>query len=344
MTLYLAKIRGAIYSRVMKLRLYFTWIFVIAVLAGAGILAAQNMPPNGLITSNPVYKPDFSRESQPLPTSVIAWDATMKTTNVPQGTLAARFVFYFTNVASQVQVMQVTNISKVSRIPTSGVTTKQATFLLPRTVSVTNVIWVTNSASLPVTIGTVHPSCGCTTAQLPPLPWTLLPGTNGQIGVTVNLAGKFGTIVKTVHVGTDRGSRDLIVQIGIVPLQDRPLTDAERARQMAIAKVDRQAVFRNDCATCHMNNGQYKYGKELYDADCGICHESEHRASMVPDLHSLKVATNEEFWRTWISHGKAGSFMPAFATSDGGPLNDNQIASLASYLNSAIPTRVPPSQ
>jgi hypothetical protein len=33
--------------------------------------------------------------------------------------------------------------------------------------------------------------------------------------------------------------------------------------------------------------------------------------------------------------------MPAFATSQGGPLNDLQIASLASYLNLAIPPHPP---
>jgi hypothetical protein len=32
--------------------------------------------------------------------------------------------------------------------------------------------------------------------------------------------------------------------------------------------------------------------------------------------------------------------MPAFATSLGGPLNDFQVASLADYLNSAIPSHV----
>jgi mono/diheme cytochrome c family protein len=324
----------------MKLRLFLACFFVVGVIAGAGILVAQNMSPNALVTSNPVYKPDFSHEYEPMPPNVIAWDAVMKTTNVPEGSLSAHFVFYFTNVAAQVQTMQVTNITKVSRIATSGVSSKQATFLLARPVSVTNVKWVTNTIPQAVTVGTVHPSCGCTTAQLPPLPWTLLPGTNGQIGVTVNLAGKFGTIIKTVHVGTDRGSRDLIVQITIVPPVNK-LSDAELARQMAIAKVDRQAVFKNDCATCHMNRGQYKYGQELYDADCGICHEAEHRASMVPDLHGLKVPTNTEFWRTWIAHGKAGSFMPAFATSDGGPLSDMQIASLAAYLNATIPSKVP---
>lgn len=325
----------------MKLRLFLACFFVIAMVAMAGILLAQNPAPNALVTSRPVYKPDFSRESQSMPLNVIAWDATMKATNVPQGSLAAHLVFYFTNVATEVQAMQVTNITEATRTAAQGASSKLGTLLLTRTVSVTNIFWVTNTTPVPVTIGTVHPSCGCTTAQLPSLPWTLLPGTNGQIGVTVNLAGKFGTVTKTVHVGTDRGSRDLIVQITIIPAENKPLTDAERARQMAIAKVDRQAVFKNDCVTCHVNPGQYKYGKELYDADCGICHDAGHRASMVPDLHSLKVPTNTDFWRTWIAHGKAGSFMPAFATSDGGPLSDMQVASLAAYLNSAIPSKVP---
>jgi hypothetical protein len=57
---------------------------------------------------------------------------------------------------------------------------------------------------------------------------------------------------------------------------------------------------------------------------------------MVPDLHALKTPTNYEFWRIWITHGKPGSLMPAFATTDGGPLSDMQIASLASYLNESI--------
>jgi hypothetical protein len=34
--------------------------------------------------------------------------------------------------------------------------------------------------------------------------------------------------------------------------------------------------------------------------------------------------------------------MPAFATSQGGPLNDLQVASLAAYLNAVCPSKVPP--
>jgi cytochrome c553 len=200
----------------------------------------------------------------------------------------------------------------------------------------------TNVSASPVVILNVHPSCGCTTAQLPPLPWTLVPGTNGQMNVTVNLAGKSGTLFKTVNVSTDKGSKTLLLKITILPLVIAALTDADRMRGVAIAKVDRQAVFHSDCAACHEKPGEGKYSKALYDAVCGICHEGGHRATMVPDLHALKTPTNLEFWQTWIAHGKPGSLMPAFSTTDGGPLNDMQIVSLANYLNSTIPSQVPP--
>lgn len=288
----LAKKTGTIYFYGMKICLFFCAFF-----AATGIFISENSRADAVYSSSPVFKPDYSHESDHLSASTLQWDATMKTTNVPEGADEAHFVFSFTNVSGG-----------------------------------------------SVNILDVHPSCGCTTAQLPSLPWALPPGTNGQIGVTVNLAGKFGTVVKSVTVGTDHGSRELIVQITIVPQSITPPTDAERIRQMAIARADRQAVFKDDCATCHEKPGEYKYGRALFEADCAICHEAQHRASMVPDLHQLTVPTNDDFWRTWIAHGKPGTFMPAFSTADGGPLSDMQIASLAAYLDAVYPSRVPQMQ
>jgi mono/diheme cytochrome c family protein len=132
------------------------------------------------------------------------------------------------------------------------------------------------------------------------------------------------------------------MRITILPLVIPTLTDAERARGVEIAKADRQAVFKADCATCHAKPAEGKYGKALYDAVCAVCHEAEHRATMVPDLHNLKTPTNNEFWRTWVAHGKPGSLMPAFSTAEGGPLTDLQVAELAAYLDYTIPSRVPP--
>jgi mono/diheme cytochrome c family protein len=200
----------------------------------------------------------------------------------------------------------------------------------------------TNVSSDNVAILDVHPSCGCTTAQLPTLPWIVPAGTNEQFGVTVNLAGKSGTIYKTIKVTTDKGYTQLMVKINIQALVLPALSDADRALGMEKAKADRQSIFKNDCVTCHVKPGEGKFAQALYDADCGICHEAEHRATMVPDLHNLKTPTNDQFWQTWIAHGKPGSLMPAFSTADGGPLNDLQVASLSAYLNTAIPSHVAP--
>ena len=200
---------------------------------------------------------------------------------------------------------------------------------------------LTNITTTPVAILNVHPSCGCTTAQLPPLPWVLPAGAGGEMEVKVNLAGKTGTIFKSVRVGTDKGYTQLMLRINIAPPRPMTLSDSDRMRGVDMAKVDRQAVFRGDGATCHVKPAEGKYGQALYAAACGICHEAQHRATMVPDLHALKAPTNEEFWRTWIAHGKPGSLMPAFSTAEGGPLNDLQIASIAAYLNAIIPSHVP---
>ena len=198
----------------------------------------------------------------------------------------------------------------------------------------------TNVSPGSVSILSAHASCGCTQPELPPLPWTIQPGGNGQFGVTVNLAGKSGMQIKSVTVSTDKGMTNLILQINIQPPVVVTLTDADRARGVEIAKADRQAVFKGDCASCHAKSAEGRYGKALYDAVCASCHDAQNRAAMVPDLHNLKVPTNDEFWRTWVAHGKAGTLMPAFATAEGGPLNDPQIATLASYLTTVIPPSV----
>jgi mono/diheme cytochrome c family protein len=196
----------------------------------------------------------------------------------------------------------------------------------------------TNISSGSVTITNVHPSCGCTTAQLPQLPWIIASGTNGQIGITVNVAGKSGTFVKTVMVGTDKGSEILTTKITILPPVVPPMSAEARSNNVKIATADRQVILKGDCAVCHVNPGLGKISRDLYKADCAICHESERRAAMVPDLHTIKEPTGIEFWRQWITHGKPGTLMPAFVTTEGGPLTDAQINILAHYMAAAFPS------
>jgi cytochrome c5 len=332
----------------MKLRLVFVCGIAGIVLAGGRLLAADGNPTNAAATTEAVYVPDTSHQNDPMLDGVLAWNSLTQETTVAADAGNARFVFSFTNIATVHETALVTNITTVTHITA---VTNSSFFWFKKYSSITNFSTATSITTnnvakpVPVAILEVHPSCGCTTAQLPPLPWIIPPGANGQFGLTVNLAGRTGMQVKTVNVKTDKGFKQLILKINILPPVVPTQSDADRAHALEMAKADRQTVFQGDCAICHVKPGTGKYGKLLYDAVCAICHESITRASMVPDLHNIKTPTNVEFWQTWIAHGKAGSLMPAFSIADGGPLTDMQIAFLAGYLNTTIPSQVaPPAQ
>jgi mono/diheme cytochrome c family protein len=200
--------------------------------------------------------------------------------------------------------------------------------------------YFTNTSEVPVVITSAAASCGCTVPKLPPLPWTNAPGATGEIPVTMNLAGKpNGITFKTVTVNTDKGAKMLTVKVNIEapPASAAPVMNREANQKAALS--DRQAVFKGECVSCHVEKGKGKLGQELYVASCGICHDAEHRASAVPDLHALPHDTNADYWKTWIAQGKPGSMMPAFSTSEGGPLGEDQIASLVQYLSTTIPAQ-----
>jgi mono/diheme cytochrome c family protein len=328
----------------MKLRRVFVCGVAGIVLASGRLLAADSHSTNAAAATAAVYVPDTSHQNDPLPDGVLAWNGLTQETTVAADAGSAHFVFSFTNIATVHETALVTNVTTLTNITA---VTNSSFFWFKKISFVTNFSTATSITTnnvtkpVPVAILDVHPSCGCTTAQLPPLPWIIAPGTNGQFGLTVNLAGRTGMQIKTVNVKTDKGFKQLILKITILPPVVPTQSAADRVLALEMAKTNRQAVFRGDCATCHVKPGAGKYGKPLYDAVCAICHESKTRASMVSDLHNIKTPTNVDFWQTWIAHGKADSLMPAFSTADGGPFSEIQIASLASYLNATIPSQLP---
>lgn len=210
--------------------------------------------------------------------------------------------------------------------------------------------WLTNVSSSEVLVNGVRTSCGCTVAKLPSQPWHIAPGSNGPIEVTVNLAGKSGLIAKGVTVDSSAGIKQLTVRVNIpsaaapgsLPVQaSGTMGDADRLKNMQLALADRQVVFRNaECAKCHADPAKGKTdGRVLYAAVCATCHNSHLRAAAVPDLRTLPHPTTAEHWQTWISYGRAGSMMPAFAESEGGPLNPQQVSALVDFMVKAFPNR-----
>ncbi len=198
----------------------------------------------------------------------------------------------------------------------------------------------TNVSPAEVVINSALTSCGCTVAQLPKQPWPIAPGATGEIKVTMNLVGKQGRVTKQVTVTSTDGSKALLVNVNIAP--PAPVTAAENLRgdrnaNMEKAKADRQVVFQGDCRSCHVDKGVGKMGKELFAADCGICHDTPHRAPMVADLRAPKAPRDQAYWINWITYGRPGSLMPAFGEKDGGPLKKEQIDSLVTYLMENFP-------
>ncbi len=196
---------------------------------------------------------------------------------------------------------------------------------------------VTNTAEHTVTITEITASCGCTTADTPPLPWMVIPGGRGLMKVSVDLAEKFGEITKTIHIASSDGPQELQVQVN-VPLPQPPIEERKRVERVMLA--DRQAIFRrDDCVVCHAQPAAFKQGEALYKAACAICHEAEHRASMVPDLAGFRESHDIAWWRNSVAEGRERTLMPAFAQERGGPLNREQIDSLVSYLVAAFPKK-----
>ncbi|HVR36878.1 MAG TPA: c-type cytochrome [Methylomirabilota bacterium] len=198
---------------------------------------------------------------------------------------------------------------------------------------------VTNISNSEVAINWLRPSCGCTAAKLPEYPYKLAPGTNVEISAHIDIRGKRGTLSKALYVDTTVGLQTLIMKVNIPLDAPESMTPDQRTINLAIAQADRQAVFKNDCASCHAEPAKGRTGEALYTAACAVCHDAEHRASFVPDLMALNHPTDRVHWESWIKHGKPGTLMPAFAQSEGGILDEQQIKSLVDYLDQKVSRR-----
>ena len=200
--------------------------------------------------------------------------------------------------------------------------------------------WVTNTSNAEATINSVEAECDCTVVEArTSLPWHIAPGSNGPLNVRVNIRGRFGELSKTITVHTSHGSQVLTVGMKI-PLTSAPANVSARQRDVIAARADRQAVFHGSCAACHASPAADLKGPALFQKACGICHMAEHRADFVPDLAALQNLTDEGYWRSSITSGKAGSLMPAFAQSEGGILDSDQIDSLVAFLLKEFPSKV----
>jgi mono/diheme cytochrome c family protein len=190
---------------------------------------------------------------------------------------------------------------------------------------------VANRGSSPLEIEDVKSSCGCTFPV-----WKqkrLMPGESAILPVTVDTAMKQDKVEKTMDVISNdplSGFVTLTVKLDI----------NDPHSQLAMGKDGKGAakIFKSEkCISCHVDGGVGQFGKELFEADCAMCHRpgAHGKASVGPVLESLDYSdpTFVKTVKNVICYGsKTHRSMPGFLGDAGGPLAPEQIDSLVSYL------------
>jgi mono/diheme cytochrome c family protein len=200
----------------------------------------------------------------------------------------------------------------------------------PGETKVTFAFTAINRTTDPIQIYEAVPSCGCTTVQLPADPWLLATGASETLRVTVDFTGKRGRLEKAVTVRSSAGESTLNMVIDVP--EESAADRTRRVGNQQAASVDRQAVLRESCAGCHVPAKMGLSGAEIFQGVCAICHESPHRASMVPNLAERGAGRDAGYWLKWIESGRDRSLMPAFARDHGGILTPEQVEQLVNYL------------
>ena len=174
-----------------------------------------------------------------------------------------------------------------------------------------------NLSNEELTIESIISSCGCSTAQAER---DVIPASgNVVVTVIVDTAQKLGEIKKTLRISLANYRLPVIVSV---------------EGQVSIPSMHHEGVkgvklFSEKCISCHSKQGEGRQGLPLYLADCAMCHGTARQGSSAPALLAFRPD-----WMTTIRNGRIA--MTAFAHNHGGPLSEDQLASLQAFLEGGV--------
>lgn len=160
----------------------------------------------------------------------------------------------------------------------------------------------------------VTTSCGCTAALVSSN--VIKPGETGQIKVSYDSQGRAGKVSRTITI---------VSNDPVEPIKELTITATVDSSMHTAFKVN-ESLFSDKCGGCHFNPAIGKQGKELYNAVCAFCH-----GRTASGIDKLKVISGDKLGNI-IKNGIEGTEMPAWIKELNGPLDDNQINSLISYI------------
>ncbi|MBX9695308.1 MAG: DUF1573 domain-containing protein [Cyanobacteria bacterium] len=184
---------------------------------------------------------------------------------------------------------------------------------------------IRNQGSADLKIYDARSSCGCTTSKIES---RVIPaGKETKMDVIVDTSMKQGRVTKTLDVSSNDPEKPVYrVPISMtVPNQHEGLSDKGKAKILTDEK----------CTSCHVQRGVGLAGKDLFEADCAMCH-GENAKGAVGGALIFGDYDNPDYVkhiRDVISYGsKTHKSMPGFLDKAGGPLIKEQVDSLVDYL------------
>jgi mono/diheme cytochrome c family protein len=183
---------------------------------------------------------------------------------------------------------------------------------------------ITNTGNAPLVLSRTYATCGCTLPKLNKS--KLLPGETGALDVSVDTSMKQNRITKSVFVVSDdplRPSVKVDLSMNVVDPHSG-MTEANKAKIFTAAQ----------CSSCHVARGVGKFGRDLYNADCAMCHGPKAEGAIGPTL--IGPYEDSGFARQMTQVASFGSSrhcsMPGFLAEAGGPLNKQELDSVLKYL------------
>lgn len=189
-----------------------------------------------------------------------------------------------------------------------------------------------NKGGKPLRIKDVQTSCGCTVAKISKK--VISPGDYSRLKVEMDTSIKLGKVRKTITVASNDPQRPELLLFLVGNVLPKKM---KGHAQINLKAADPLVLFKGDCATCHVKAGIGKTGKALFLADCAMCHgvNAQGHQSAGPSLLDLNYENDASLKavRQVIAEGSPHSpQMPPFSKAKGGPLSDDEIDSLVSFL------------
>jgi hypothetical protein len=192
---------------------------------------------------------------------------------------------------------------------------------------------ISNTGNAPLEISSAKSECGCTATNFKGA--ILAPGKSIKLDIIVDTTMKQGPVTKDMVVYSDDPERP-IARLYIA-------MDVKNAHGTMTLKERTKIFTAERCKSCHVDEGVGQFGKELFEADCAMCHRTQESGILSgPVIESVSYANAMMTARARdiISHGsKTSPSMPGFLDVDGGPLSKEQVESLVQYLKKPHPVK-----